>query len=211
MGKFAVPRKRVGLRGLTSGRLVVTALSDRVYGSSRYWWCLCTCGNRVEVRDSCLTTAKTKSCGCITKEILSARNYKHGMGNTPAAAVWRAMIARCHAPQSRTYHYYGGRGISVCERWRSSFEDFLADMGECPANHQLDRIDNNGDYCPENCHWVTCKENQRNRGNNVNLTFRGETKNLAEWAEITGIKYGTLWKRVKDGWNAERVLTTPTR
>jgi hypothetical protein len=134
------------------------------------------------------------------------------MGKTPIAAVWRAMIARCHNEKNGAYYRYGGRGIQVCQRWRESFEAFLADMGPRPSpKHQIDRINNDGNYEPGNCRWATVIVNSRNRSDNNRLTFNGETKTLAEWSEITGIPYGTLWKRLKDGWTAERALTESLR
>jgi hypothetical protein len=118
------------------------------------------------------------------------------------------MIARCHNPKSTAYAWYGARGITVCDRWRGEhgFENFIADMGNPPPKHHIDRIDTNGNYEPGNCRWTTCRVNQNNRRKNVRLTWDGQTKTLAEWAEITGIKYGTLWTRVRLKWETGRVL-----
>jgi hypothetical protein len=113
------------------------------------------------------------------------------------------MIERCENPNATGYHRYGGRGISICERWRRSFEHFLEDMGPRPQlSLQLDRIDNNGNYEPSNCRWATVKQqanNRRQREQRVFLTFDGQTRSLSEWAEVLGVSVGTIhmrrWKR----------------
>lgn len=205
------PRKPVNLRGLISGRLVVVGLSQIRKSRNYYWRCVCRCGNRRDVRATLLIGRKTKSCGCLARESTSTRNRKHGKGSTPEAAIWRAMIARCHNPKSTAYHWYGTRGICVCQRWRDSFENFLEDIGPFPTGMDLDRINNDGDYEPSNCRFVPTKVNCRNRRNNRLIAMGGETKTMAEWAEITGINAGTLWKRLRSGWSPEKTLTTAIR
>jgi len=117
---------------------------------------------------------------------------------------------RCYKPSHASYKNYGGRDIKMCPRWYGSFEAFLEDVGERPGdNYEIDRIDGNGDYEPDNCRWVTCQINQRNRRDNVVLTYRGKTQTLAEWSEELGMRYGTLAQRLYDGWDPERVLSTP--
>jgi hypothetical protein len=187
--------------------LTVVEPTSRKSGSNMYWLCRCRCGKEVVVRDALITRKKTKSCGCLVKDILSHNNRKHGKGRTPEAAIWRSMIARCHNPKNVSYKNYGSRGISVCLRWRNSFVNFLNDMGKRPANHHLDRINNAGNYRPSNCRWVTAKVNQRNRRNNVIVTHLGVRKPLVEWAEITGINYGTLWGRHNKGWREEKLFS----
>jgi hypothetical protein len=115
------------------------------------------------------------------------------------------MMARCYQPCVTRFSHYGGRGIMVCERWRF-FENFLADMGEAPLNMSLDRIDVNGNYEPNNCRWATVTQQARNTRANHYLTVHDETHCLAEWAEITGINYGTLCDRVRRGWDADRAI-----
>lgn len=141
-----------------------------------------------------------------------ARNrYKtHGDRNR-LYAIWRGMISRCENPEHHYYSYYGGRGIRVCERWRTSFEAFASDM--CPrpvGKFSLDRIDNNGPYCPENCRWATKQEQARNRRSSHYLDFQGQIKTIAEWSEITGIPAGLVSIRiVRLKWTTEQALTTP--
>jgi hypothetical protein len=139
-----------------------------------------------------------------------ARNhYIHGKWKTPEFGIWLRMLDRCRNPNRRAYHRYGGRGITVCDRWHS-FAAFLEDMGERPSSkHTLDRIDNEAGYSPENCRWATWKEQQQNRSNNHRLTFQGETLCLSEWAQRVGIKKTTLQERLYRGWSVERALEEP--
>ena len=120
--------------------------------------------------------------------------------------AWDQMIGRCYDPSHHKYHLYGARGIKVCERWRT-FSLFLQDMGKRPTGKTLNRKDNNGDYCPENCEWATYEEQNRNRRDNRNITFDGRTMCLTEWALITRIKRTTLRKRLDKGWSVQRALT----
>lgn len=120
------------------------------------------------------------------------------------------MVERCTKPYCADYARYGGRGIQVCARWRD-FANFVADMGQPPAGMTLDRRDVNGHYEPSNCKWATSTEQNRNRRDNVLLTFDGRTAPMSAWAEERGIRKGTLWFRLQSGWDVERALTTPTR
>ena len=120
------------------------------------------------------------------------------------------MIRRCEAPRDISYPRYGGRGISVCDRWRASFQAFLDDMGERPSkSYQIERDDNDGNYMPENCRWATRKEQARNRRSQTILTFNGESLCVSEWAERMGVKRGQLQNRINLGWPVERILTEP--
>lgn len=141
-------------------------------------------------------------------------NTKHGLTyKIPEYGIWAAIKRRCHNPNALDYPRYGGRGITVCDRWKDSFETFLADMGRRPSNtHQIDRIDNQGPYSPENCRWISAKENSRNRRSNTLLTYKGETKTLAEWSEICNIKPATICMRLyRSKWSIEKTLETPVR
>jgi hypothetical protein len=138
-------------------------------------------------------------------------NKSHGMCRTPEYARWFSMKARCYNPKDSNFARYGGRGITVCDRWRNDFQAFFADMGPPPTPaHQIERIDNDGPYSPENCRWATRTEQASNRHTNQTITFRGETLTVQEWARRTGIKAPALYWRLHDGWDAERILTTPT-
>jgi hypothetical protein len=136
-------------------------------------------------------------------------NSTHGQSKTRIYRVWRAMRTRCENKNCWNYERYGGRGVRVCKRWKK-FANFIADMGDRPTStHQIDRIDNEGDYCPENCRWVTGSENCRNRRSNRILNFRGKSLCVTDWAERIGMSAGTLIRRLYRGWSIERMLTTP--
>jgi hypothetical protein len=137
-------------------------------------------------------------------------NATHGMSRTRTFYVWGGMRQRCSNPSDRSYCDYGGRGIRVCDRWADSFENFLADMGEAPKGMQIDRINNDGPYAPDNCRWTTPKRNSRNRRSNVYVEHNGVTRTVAEWAEVTGLERKTLEYRIRSGWPAEKALSTPS-
>lgn len=125
-------------------------------------------------------------------------------------SIWSGMIARCHNESHNKFHYYGGRGIKVCQRWRDSIDLFFADMGEMPSpKHTVDRIDNNGDYCPENCRWATRTDQARNRRSNRLITVNGVTKSLAEWSEETGIGRTTISLRIDAGVPPDIAVSLP--
>lgn len=128
---------------------------------------------------------------------------------TPTYVSWDNMLCRCR-PSSHHAKYYASRGIAVCERWKT-FANFLADMGERPLGHELDRIDNDGGYCKENCRWATRSAQNRNKQNNHLWTFRGKTQCIQDWAEETGIAWLTLKSRFLNGWTIEEILSTPIR
>jgi hypothetical protein len=126
--------------------------------------------------------------------------------------IWLSMLARCYNETHKHYSHYGGRGIKVCTRWKNDFDAFLKDMGRRPSDRStIDRIDNDGNYTPENCRWVSYKTNLRNKGNNLRLTHNGETLTLAEWAERTGISRITIGARLRKGWTTDKALTTKPR
>lgn len=126
-------------------------------------------------------------------------------------ATWGSMLRRCYVEDCPEYKYYGGRGVRVCDRWRESFEAFLEDMGECPPMYSLDRIDNDGDYCKENCRWASRSQQANNKSTNVRLEFEGRTQTASQWAYEKGLSPATVLARLRNGWSVERTLTEPTR
>ena len=185
-------------QGQRFGRLVA------LHTENGKWRCLCDCGAQKLVFSENLTSGNTQSCGCL---LLESRK-KHGRSGTPMYKVWLGMRQRCYLQSCRQFNNYGGRGIRVCERWKD-FENFLADMGERPDGAQIDRIDNNGNYAPENCRWATQKQNMRNTRHNRLIEWRGETLPLAAWAERLGINERTFTNRLNRGWPLERAMTEP--
>jgi|GEM_PF-3001522 len=138
-------------------------------------------------------------------------NARADRKRVPERGIWQSMNHRCHDPKTKAFHTYGGRGIRVCDRWRASFEAFLADMGPRPSpRHSIDRIDVNGNYEPGNCRWATPKEQGRNKRDNRMLTAFGRTQCMAAWAEELGVTTGFIGDRIDElGWSVEEALTTP--
>jgi len=138
------------------------------------------------------------------------KNQQHGMSNTPEYKTWASMVHRCTNEKVPSYKYYGGRGIGVCERWLD-FLSFYEDMGDRPDGMTLDRIDNNGDYEPENCRWATRKQQAKNKRpkKQATLTHNGESLTVKQWAERLGVKPSTIHQRIKSGWPIEKTLSTP--
>ena len=164
------------------------------------WEFQCDCGAIVTKRANTVIRGDTRSCGCLNRDMLKLRDQKtHGMTSTKTYAAWRAMWARCTKPNHREWARYGGRGIVVCDRW-SNFNHFFADMGECPVDLSLDRIDNAGNYEPRNCRWATARQQAENRRSTRDLTHDGRTQSIAAWARETGLTHTCIWYRLKRGW-----------
>ena len=162
------------------------------YGNTTYWVCNCACGNTGVVSTKNLMAGKSTSCGCT-------RGYRtHSMSSTLTYRSWQAMKERCYNSKARYYSYYGGRGISVCDSWKDSFENFYNDMGGRPSmKYTLDREDNEGNYYSDNCRWVTKSVQANNKRNNRSLTYKGATMNLGQWAKKLNIDRTTLRDRLK--------------
>jgi hypothetical protein len=212
----------VDITGKRFGRLVarwVAGSSD----AGREWMCECDCGNGVVVRLGSLRQGLTRSCGCYDREVkgrlLRERSTTHGLSGTAEYKVWRGILRRCLNTHEKSYPRYGGRGITVCDRWRTSFENFLADMGPRPsAEHSIERENNDGPYSPENCRWATRLEqaaNKRTKSDARYLTAFGRTQTLAQWSRETGIGPRTIAQRLDRHWLPGCALTkgrkTPLR
>jgi hypothetical protein len=176
------------------------------------WKCQCDCGATAVVRGHCLRTGHTTSCGCHGRSVGGKRTRTHGRSGEGIYIIWQKMIERCHKPDNPAYDRYGGRGIYVCDRWRESFENFLEDMGERPSlEHSIDRKENDGPYCKDNCRWATDTEQARNTRRNHYLTYNGRTMAISAWAEEIGLTTDTLNGRIYRGWDVHRALTEPLR
>lgn len=181
-------------------------------GKVAAWFCRCECGATGTFKSGSLRSGNTTSCGCKRRDTLKRIHTKHGKKGTPEYGVWIGMTKRCTNPNEKDWAGYGGRGIRVCERWRASFANFLADMGQRPTEkHTIEREDNDGDYSPDNCRWATRAEQVVNQRSNRILTFKGRSMPVSEWAKVTGINYGTLLTRItRLGWSVKRALSTVT-
>lgn len=206
--------KMIDLTGKRFGRLTVIEQSSSTERGLARWLCKCDCGNYCVSAGVDLRRGHVKSCGCLQKEQAKAVKTKHGLRYTKLNGIWKSMKKRCHNENELSYSNYGGRGITVCDEWK---EDFQAFYDWAMANGyrnglSIDRIDVNGNYCPENCRWATRKEQNNNTRSNHLLTYNGETHTMSEWAEITGMGYGTLQSRInRYGWPIEKALTEPVR
>lgn len=188
------------------GRLVLVRQINKNPGAK--WETLCDCGNKKVARTASMRNGDTTSCGCRLYETQQDRKT-HGMSETPEYKAWANMKNRCQSKNHRQYSEYGGRGIKVCARWQT-FETFLADMGKRPNGTTLDRHpDNDGNYEPSNCRWATRKQQQRNRRVCVQITLRGKTQCLTEWAEESGVHRRTVRARLVKGWSIEDAIFKP--
>ncbi len=217
-------RVKKDLTGSIFGRLkVVEQTEDYVRPDGRRearWKCICSCENKtiVYAMGANLQSGHTQSCGCLQKERVSNALIKDGRGRDRIYYVWHSMIDRCSNESSPHYKNYGGRGIRVCEEWLdyTKFKIWAYNSGY-DANAQnktctLERIDVDGDYCPENCCWTNMKEQSNNKRNNVLLTYNNKTMTISQWADVLGIKWETLWARVHNlKWSDEKAITTPVR
>lgn len=179
-----------------------------------YWLCECECGKEVVVRGQAVRSGDTKSCGCLTIDVIKSQigekhpNFIHGMTHTNIYKRWKSINERCYKKRCKAYKNYGGRGIK-CE-W-ISFEEFYKDMGNPPGDLTLDRIDNDGNYSKENCKWSSKSEQANNRRTAHMLTYHGETKNMKSWAKQFGMDNRKLWWRIKQGWSIKDALETKIR
>lgn len=204
--------------GKRVGRLVVVGEGQTYYkpsGQAYYkFLCKCDCGNTKMVNGYALRKGLTKSCGCYTKEKAGNMARTHGKSDTKLYTTWVCMRSRCNYKRNKEYKDYGGRGIKVCKEWDESFDNFCAWAMENGYKEGLsiDRIDVNGNYEPSNCKWATRYEQDRNKRNNVMITYNGETKILRDWEKYLGMSKGTLRQRIKKhGWSIEKAFTTPVK
>lgn len=189
--------KKIDLVGMIFGRLTVIGPHESKNGRTM-WECQCECGNTIVARSENLKSGNTKSCGCLVSDTSSAwlKSLKttHGLSKTRLYVVWKNMISRCYDERNKRYDRYGGRGISVCDEWLNSLENFVnwANSNGYDDALTIDRIDTNGNYCPDNCRWVDAKVQCNNRSTNVLIEYNGELLTRREIADIENIGYGAV-------------------
>lgn len=191
------------LSGQLFGELLVLYEVGKDEGGHILWLCECSCGKEIKVRIYDFKTGRVKSCGC--------KKIKHGHSRSKKVTteynIWRSMIKRCHCPNNKDYCRYGGRGIKVCDRWLKSFENFLEDMGYRPSSkHSLDRINNDGNYCKENCRWANSHEQNRNMRNNNWQEYKGTKLILSDWSRLLKIHHSSIQWRLKEGQSFDSIV-----
>lgn len=201
------------LTGQRFGRLTVIGRAENGTGNASRWACRCDCGALRTVYGKSIKNGDTRSCGCLGAEISSRKNRKHGGHGTRLYNIWRSMRARTENKGHQAYSRYGGRGIKVCAEWERDFQAFYdwAMANGYRDDLEIDRKDNDGDYCPENCRWITKKAQQSNRRNNHMITANGDTRTLQQWGEITGLGASVIHQRISHGWTPEEAVTTPLK
>ena len=190
------------LTGQRFGKLLVQSRAGTNRFGATLWSCACDCGNETIVMGGSLRAGAPRSCGCLVR--------KHGMSRSSEYRLWLGVRRRCLNPNEPAYPRYGGRGIKICERW-NDFANFYADMGPRPAGMELDRIDNNGPYSPENCRWATPTQQSNNRRSNRLIDHNGRALTIMQWSRETGIDRRTITYRLGNGWPVALALTTPAK
>lgn len=190
------------LVGEVFGNLKVVSFSHKNSLGKNYWVCKCVCGNKIITSGSNLISGQSKSCGCLRKNLLSARMKKHGQSETKLYNVWRGIRSRCLLKNTIDYDRYGGRGIKICNEWKEKFESFWkwSIKNGYMDGLTIDRIDNDGDYCPKNCRWVDRKEQAKNRRTTVFYLLNGEKICLNDLLEKIGFSKSMYWRNKKRGY-----------
>ena len=204
MGRF------IDLTGKRFGRWVVIseASKEKKYGRRR-WICKCDCGVEKIVEQAILNRGDSVSCGCYKRKMASLRKSTHREtvnGQSKEYRSWCYMKTRCYNKNRVDYKFYGGRGIEVCERWKSSFENFLEDMGRCPEGLTLDRINSNGNYSPSNCRWATWETQHRNTRSSIWIEKDGVRKNRSEWIRTLKASLSQWRTKLRHGLSEEETL-----
>lgn len=208
--KKHTPHNYKDLTGKIMGNFEVIRRDGYTSNGGVRWLCKClSCGKFIYKDTYSLTHKTTQSCGCLTNEIISQKNRTHGLTHTRIHNIWNKIRRRCNDIRDKLYCYYGERGIAVCEEWVKDFKNFYDWAMAHGYNDSLtlDRIDVNGNYCPENCRWVNMKVQGNNRRNNINITYQGKTQTLKQWCEELNLDYKLTHRRIRyDGWSVEKAF-----
>lgn len=180
---------------------------------TRRWLCKCDCGKYVRVRSDQLKDRRINSCGCMAGKLSGDKHKKHGMKNTRLYRIWHGMKCRCNNQSSKDFGRYGGRGVSVCSEWANDFSCFYnwAIANGYNETLSLDRKDNEKGYCPENCRWINNKWQCRNRRDNVYVTYKGDSKTIAELCDLLNFDRALAYHRHSRGWTGEEIFEKPKR
>lgn len=191
--------RAIDMTGKRYSSLVAIRPTEKMKNGNMKWQFICDCGVECEIDGYNVRSGKTTTCQVCGAERLRLASVKHGISETPEFSTWADIQSRCYNKKGPSYKDYGGRGIKVCKKWLDSFQCFFSDMGVRPSRqHSIDRIDNDGDYEPENCRWATINEQANNKRSNRKVTINGQTKNLHEWAKKIGISDSALSLRLKN-------------
>ena len=199
------------LAGRRFGRLEALSKSGKNARNYALWLCRCDCGQQTIAASAELKKGRTRSCGCLRREVAADKFKSHGMSDTPAFKSWRSAKDRCSNKAHHAYGKYGGAGITMCPEWISSFEAFYSCMGARPSNTTLDRIDNSKGYEPGNCRWASKKEQSTNSKWPRLISHSGITLNISEWEMLKGFKAGLIQRRILSGWPTARAIETLPR
>lgn len=209
----AIGRDRViDIKGERFTKLLVLERVGSDSHKQALWRCQCDCGNTIIATTNQLRSGHTKSCGCYHADKLKEHNTTHGACKTRLYKIWKGMHRRCKTPSCAGFRFYGGRGIKVYSEWNdfTVFRDWAYKHGYVDGL-TIDRINIDGDYCPENCRWITMGMQANNKSNNHWITIGGEKHTIAEWARIKGIPSHLIRSRLYNGWNEERAVMTPAK
>lgn len=201
--------KIIDLTGQRFGRLTVIGFAE-IRNQKSYWKCKCDCENIKIINSYSLKSGKTKSCGCLRKETTKKRgkrNIKHNKTNTRLYRIWTGMKSRCYYNKNIEYKNYGGRGITICDEWLDNFMNFYnwAINNGYDDKLTIDRMNNNGDYEPQNCRWVNMKKQENNRHNNRIIKYKRKTYTLSELSDLLKIPSATLKWRLDNNWNEDQL------
>lgn len=204
--------KLIDLTGKIFSRLEVVGQAGKNKWGAYKWLCLCDCGNKIVVLDNNIKSGRTKSCGCLNKEVHTKHGHARRGKETNIYHVWQQIVQRCVNPSNNNYEDYGGRGIVVCKQWLK-FENFLEDMGKgWELGLTIDRRNNDKGYCKKNCRWITNKEQQMNKRNSCCVLCRGKRWLFMELCKEYNIPYKVVYSRYYTyRWTLEESLTTPVR
>lgn len=194
------------LKEMKFGRLLVISRAQNC-GHNTTWNCICDCGNKTKTTSYNLIKGRARSCGCLALENIKKVNTKHGYRHTRLYNIWCGMKKRCYSTKYEHYDRYGGRGIKVCEEWKNDFVNFKNWALKNGYNDELeiDRVNNNGNYEPNNCKWKSRTMQVRNRSNTIRIEHNGECKTLIEWCKQYEVKYKLAYERYRKKWDFEKI------